>query len=86
MNNLNVIITEFLNGPFEIVVTNPESPNDKAFPIVISPDGVYQTSEQAVQYVEKHFANRKTPYLDLQFYVVSKFNEREFIEFCSWEE
>lgn len=83
---MNVSVTDYLHGPFEIVVTDPSNPLDKTYPMVVAPDGGYPTKEAALEYIEKHFAHRKTPYLDLHFSVAQRSSEQSFIAYCSWED
>jgi hypothetical protein len=82
----NLVVTGFLHGPFVIVVTNPSDPNDDAYPIVVCPDKGFETSGEAVKYIEKHYANRKKPYLGLNFAISPMWGQNTFGGFCSWED
>ena len=82
----NVVVTDFIHGPFEIVVVDPNNPLDQAYPIVVAPEGGYTTKEAALQFIEEHFAHRKDPYLGLRFHVTQRSSEQSFIQFCSWED
>jgi hypothetical protein len=79
-------VTCFEAGPFMIVVTDPAQPDDAAYPMVIAPEGGYATKEAAIAYIDRCFANRATPYLGLHFAVAQLDGERDFVQFCSWED
>ena len=79
-------ITSFLRGPYMIVVTDPQNPNDEAYPAVVAPEGGYETKEAAVEYIQQNYLNRKTPYLGLHFNVAPFRTETSFGHFCSWED
>lgn len=81
----HVTITDLIHGPFVIVVSSLEDPNDDAYPMVVSPPGGYPTKEAALEYIER-FGRRKTPYLGLHFAVVKIQREPDLIVFCSWED
>jgi hypothetical protein len=70
---------------FAIIVTDPENPEDAAFPLVISPPNGYNSKEEAIAYIE-NFTNRKIPYLGLHFNTVTINSENSFGLFCSWED
>lgn len=83
LNNQYVKITDYITGPFVIVVTVPD---DDAFPMVISPPDGFKTREEALEYINIHFANRKEPYLGCHFSIAPLRTPSSFIIFCSWEE
>jgi hypothetical protein len=84
--NDNVSVTTFVNGPFMIVATDPQGPSDGAYPMVVAPPGGYATKDAALAYIDRCFAKRATPYLGMHFAVVRLNTEREFVQFCSWED
>lgn len=83
--NKHVTVTEFVHGPFVIVVRSLEDPTDDVYPMVIGPKEGYLTKESALTYVER-FRNRGTPYLGMHFTVAQHSSEAAFNVFCSWEE
>jgi hypothetical protein len=82
----NLWVTGFIHGPFAVVVTNPVDPKDEAYPIVVCPKGGFETTGEAVKYIEKNYANRKEPYLGLTFAVAPLWSQNNFNGFCSWED
>lgn len=82
----NLVVTGFVDGPFLIVVTDPNNPLDECYPIVVAPEGGYKTKEEAILYIERNFAHRKVPYLALKFTVAPIRSEDSFGVFCSWED
>jgi len=82
----NVWVTGFIYGPFAIVVTNPLQPKDDAYPLIVCPEGGFQTADEALLYIEKNYANRKEPYLGLTFSVSPMWSQNNFDGFCSWED
>jgi hypothetical protein len=83
--NENVRVTDFVNGPFVIVVTDPTKPDDLSYPMVIAPDGGFADKEAAQGYIDD-FARRKEPYLGLHVAIAQLSSLSSFIKFCSWEE
>lgn len=86
-NNLskNVSITDYIHGPFCIVVNDLARPDDNDYPLVVSPEGGYKSKEEALQYIER-FAHRKEPYLGLHFRIEQLGTPDSFTRFCSWED
>jgi hypothetical protein len=83
--NKNVSVTDLIHGPFAVVVTDPQHPDDDQYPMVVSPLGGYATKEKALELVES-FANTKVPYLGLHFHVTQLSSPSSFVAFCSWED
>ena len=83
--NTPIEVTDFIEGPFVIVVTDPQQPGDRDYPMVIAPPGGFQDKETAVRFIET-FAARKTPYLGLKFQVSGLRTPDSFVRYCSWEE
>jgi hypothetical protein len=76
-------VTEFIHGPFVIYVS---SDSDSEITQVVSPPGGFPGTAEALTYIEREFANRKTPYLGMRFDIVQIVTPHEFNAFCSWEE
>jgi hypothetical protein len=85
--NDNITVTDFNLGPFCVVVTDPNNPNDDAFPYVITM-GIAECYDTAaiVRWIEDNFAKRAVPYLGLRLSIVPERTPRDFVGFCSWED
>lgn len=86
IENKNIKKTEYIQGPFVIVVTVPDTPDDEAFPVVVAPPAGFSRIEQAEEYIESNFATRKEPYLGCHFEIVPFRSLGSFVKFCSWED
>jgi len=85
-NALPLTVTDLIHGPFCLVVTDTKHTDDGEYPMVVAPEGGFQTKEEALRYVEQHFAHRKEPYLGLAFKVRQMTSTPDFIRYCSWED
>lgn len=83
--NAAIEVTDLVEGPFVIVVTDPQQPQDRDYPIVVAPSGGFPDKEAALRYIET-YAGRKTPYLGLKFQVSPLRTQDSFNRFCSWED
>jgi len=81
----NVEVTNVFNGPFVIIVTDLEQPEDPDYPMVVAPPGGFPNKEEALRYIET-YAKRKVPYLGLKFRVTPLCTLESFHVFCSWED
>ena len=80
----NVKVTDFVNGPFVIIVSIP---GDEDFGrMVVGPPHGFSDKDQALRYIEDNFATRKEPYLGCHFEVTVLRSLASFIKFCSWED
>lgn len=80
--NKNVTITSFINGPYALVVSKPDAPDDEQYPMVISPPDGFVTTQDAVDFATR-FTGRN---LGLFFNVAAFRDMDSFIGYCSWEE
>lgn len=80
----HVKVTTALCGPYVIVADLGEDDIDS--PILIGPPNGYPTLEEARDYIEVYFANRKEPYLGIKFTIAPFRSPGSFTRFCSWED
>lgn len=78
-------VTDYVEGPFVVIVTDPDKLDHLAFPQVMAPLGGYPDKESAMRDIDS-FAARKTPYLGLHFSIVPMRTPESFGRFCSWED
>ena len=84
--NEHVRVTDYVHGPFAIVVTDPARPDDADYPMIVAPEGGFATKEAAIDYLDKLVAKRKVPYLGLHYVITQVTSPSGFMRYCSWED
>lgn len=78
--------TSYIHGPFVLIVTNQQSPEDPSYPMVVEPTDGFPSKEAARKYAEAADASmaKQGEERCFNWYIAQRSSLADFKNFCSF--